>query len=625
MNIDKSILSQENLDKLLALDNAKVLEIIEKYVTLLKPDKVTIITDDQKDIDYIRELSIKKGEEHKLAMEGHTIHWDGYNDQARDKKNTRVLVTPEMKMSKKINTIPRDEGLSEVLGLMDGIMKGKEALVRFFCLGPLDSRFSISALQITDSTYVCHSEDILYRSGYEQFKKTGSSEDFFTIIHSAGETDARGNSVNLDKRRIYMDLKTNHVFTCNNQYAGNSVGLKKLALRLAINKANNEDWLTEHMFIMGFHPEGRDRVTYFTGAYPSACGKTSTAMVSGQSIIGDDIAYLRMDESDGLCHAVNVEQGIFGIITDVNAKDDPVIWDVLHSPREIIFSNVLESNGKPYWLNSGQDVPDSGRNHFSDTWKRGMKDSNGNEVGHAHKNSRYTVRIRDLENADPNLNNPAGVPIHGIIYGGRDSDTSVPVYQSIDWKHGVSIGATIESETTAATLGAEGVRAFSPMANLDFLVVPLGKYIQNHFDFGAKLKKAPLVFSTNYFQKVEGRFLTDKLDKKVWLMWMEGRVHGEYEALETPIGYIPVYEDIKDLFKQVFDKDYSMINYEQQFTINLQKYIEKLDRMAKIYGDELDIPEDFTRILTDQKQRCLEAKEFFGTECVKPTLFAKAR
>ncbi len=617
MNIDHSILSKENLEKLEYLNNSKVLKIVEDFTNLLKPSKVTVITDSQDDIDYVRELALRSGEERALSMKGHTIHYDGYFDQARDKDNTSILVTPDMKMSKVIKTKLRQEGVKEVLEIMDGAMTGKEALVRFFCLGPLNSKFSICALQITDSSYVGHSEDILYRSGYEEFKKLNGSDDFFYLVHSAGELDERGNTKNIDKRRIYMDLKENRVFTVNNQYAGNSLGLKKLALRLAIYKANNEDWLTEHMFIMGIKPEGKNRISYFTGAFPSACGKTSTAMVPGQTIVGDDIAYLR-EWNDGTCHAVNIEQGIFGIITDVNPKDDPFIYEVLTTPRELIFSNILIHDGQPYWLNMGRELPKEGMNHFSENWKLGDKDNDGKEIEHAHKNARYTVRINELSNVDPNLHNPDGVAISGVIYGGRDSDTSVPVFQSLNWEHGVYIGATIESETTAATLGQEGVRKFSPMANLDFLVVQLGKYIDNHLNFGKKLKSKPSVFATNYFIKENGEFLCEKVDKKVWLIWMEGRVHGEYDAIETPIGYIPKYENLQSLFMQVFNREYTKELYEKQFSIRIQKFLEKIERMEKIYADEKDIPEAFNAIMKNQKEKLLAFKERHGKSTVNP-------
>ncbi|MBT5642980.1 phosphoenolpyruvate carboxykinase (GTP) [Candidatus Bathyarchaeota archaeon] len=587
-------MDRENLEKLKAINNPHVEKQVERFLTLCKPDKATVITDDDADIDYVRQLSIDNGEEHLLAMEGHTIHWDGYQDQARDKGNTKVLVTPEMQMSKGINTIPREEGLEEILGYMDGIMKGKECIIRFFSLGPTDSRFTLCALQITDSAYVAHSEDILYRKGYEQFKKLDGCKEFFTFIHSAGEVDERKTTVNIDKRRIYIDLLDNKVYTVNNQYAGNSLGLKKLALRLAVYKANNEDWLSEHMLIMGVKPEGKDRTTYFTGAYPSACGKTSTAMIPGQSIVGDDIAYLKMDDK-GNCRAVNIEQGVFGIITDVNPVDDPFIYKTLTSPREMVFSNVMVKDGKPYWLNMGipeEKYPSDGLNHIG-KWEKGMKDANGKEIGVAHKNARYTIRINELENADPHFNDPEGLVIDGVLYGGRDSDTNVPVSQALSWEHGVYMGAIIESETTSATLGQAGVRKSSPMAIMDFMVIPFGRYLNNHIEFGNKLTRTPLVFSTNYFLKNEGKYTNEKVDKKVWLLWAEGRVHGEYDAIETPIGYIPKYDDLKALFKQVFDREYTEEDYHQQFSIRVTKHLEKLARMEELYSDEDGIPEGF--------------------------------
>lgn len=620
MDIDKGVLSETNLQKLKALKNDNVMEIVEQYLKLMRPSTVTVITDSKEDIDYVRQMALRDGEERKLSRQGHTIHYDSYFDQARDKAATKVLVTPEMKMSKVINTTDREAGLKEIHEIMDGVMEGKEAIIRFFCLGPLRSRFSIPALQITDSSYVAHSEDLLYRSGYEQFRELKGSDEFFCFIHSAGQLDERGNTKNIDKRRIYIDLKGNRVLTINNQYAGNSLGLKKLALRLAIYKSNNEDWLTEHMFIMGAKPEGKNRLTYFTGAFPSACGKTSTAMIPGQIILGDDIAYLRKG-NDGKAYAVNIEQGIFGIIMDVNSEDDPVIYDTLTTPRELIFSNVLVKDTIPYWLGMGKDLPEDGSNHYSDNWKKGDKDKDGKDVDYCHKNARYTVPIADLENADPKLHDPDGVPIQGVIYGGRDSDTSVPVFQSLDWVHGVTIGATLESETTSATLGAEGVRTFSPMANLDFLVVPLGKYIENHIQFGQSLEPTPLVFATNYFLKKDGKYLNAKVDKKVWLLWAEGRIHNEYEAIETPVGHIPKYDDLKALFKQIFDREYTKEEYNDQFTIRMDKFLDKLDRMDKIYAEEENVPEAFTSCLKMLRKRLADTKAKLGENEVLPEKF----
>ncbi len=620
MNIDKNILDEANLAKLEAVNNPKVMEIVEKYVNLCKPSKVTVLTDSEEDMQYARDLAVKNGEEKKLSTEGHTIHFDGINDQGRDLENTRVLLPPGKKLSKAIKTLDREEGLKEVLGMLDGIMEGREMLVKFYCLGPENSKFAIPALQMTDSSYVVHSEDMLYRQGYNQFKNLNGSGEFFHFIHSSGEVDERKNTKNVDKRRVYMDLEEERVFTINNQYAGNSVGLKKLSLRLAIGKANKEDWLCEHMFIMGVKPEGKDRITYFTGAFPSACGKTSTAMIPGQTIVGDDIAYIRPGE-DGISYAVNVEQGIFGIIADVNPTDDPLIYKSLTTPRELIFSNVLDVDGTPYWLNMGQDIPSKGEN-FSGDWEEGKQDDKGNAISPAHKNARYTIRINELDNADEHLDNPEGVPVSGMIYGGRDSDTSPPVVQSLSWAHGVFIGSAIESETTATVVGRPtGVRKHNPMSNIEFLTVPLATYIENHLKFGETLDKPPLIFSTNYFLKEDGKFLNEKVDKKVWVVWMEGRVHNEYEAIETPIGHIPKYDDLKALFKQIFDREYTEDEYKQQFSIKIDKLLERMDRMEATYKEEEGIPQVFHDHIQQQKERLVEAKEKYDKDVILPGEF----
>jgi len=616
----KLILDEGNLAKLEALKNPHVEALVERFVNLCKPAKVTVVTDCPEDIEYIRRLAIENGEEAPLKMEGHTIHYDGFYDQARDKENTRVLLPPGMRMSRAINTIDREEGLREVLGLLDSAMEGKECLIRFFSLGPTGSRFTLCALQLTDSAYVAHSEDLLYRSGYEQFKRLEGSGEFFTFVHSAGELDDRKTTVNVGKRRIYVDVIDGKVYTVNNQYAGNSLGLKKLALRLALYKANHEDWLTEHMLVMGIHPPGKGRVTYFTGAYPSACGKTSTAMIPGQSIVGDDIAYIRVDE-EGSPRAVNIESGVFGIIRDVNPVDDPLIYRALTTPRELIFSNVLIHDGEPYWLSMGrEDVPEEGMNHSGD-WYKGKKDAEGKEVTLAHPNARYTIRLSELDNVDPNLHNPEGVVIRGVLYGGRDSDTNVPICEALDWSHGVYMGATIESETTTATLGAVGVRKHNPMAVLDFMVVPLGLYMGNHIRFGERLKDPPRVYATNYFLKHEGGYTNEKVDKKAWLIWAEGRVHGDYDAAKTPVGYLPRYQDLKQLFRETFDRDYTAEEYEQQFSIRVDKYLEKTVRMEEAFRGEDDMPEKFWEVHNQMKEGLEALKAETGRSVVPPSFF----
>ena len=360
--------------KLEALNNPKVMEYVEEAIKLCRPAKVTVITDSEEDNNYVRELALKNKEETPLNLEGHTVHFDSPLDQARDKANTKYLLSKEVDWGLNINYILKDEGLPEIRSFLDGIMEGKEMIISFFSLGPTNSPFSLRAMQITDSAYVTHSEKILYRSGYEEFKRLEGSSDFFYFLHSAGRL-VNNVTADIDKRRIYIDLEENRVYTVNNQYAGNSVGLKKLAFRLAIQKAQREGWLAEHMFLMGVHGKP-GRTTYFTGAFPSACGKTSTAMLPGQSIVGDDIAYLR--KIDGQIRAVNVEKGIFGIIQDVNPDDDPLIYEALTTPREVIFSNVLVNNGTPYWLGMGKEPPAEGIN-YSGEWYKGKKDENGRD------------------------------------------------------------------------------------------------------------------------------------------------------------------------------------------------------------------------------------------------------
>ena len=604
-------MDEESLTKLKALNNPHVMEQVQRFLDLCKPAKAIVFDDTEEDVKRVRQLAIDLGEEETLNMKGHTIHYDSFYDQARDKGNTRVLKTPDMNMSKGINSIEREEGLREVLEIMDGSMKGKVCLIRFFSLGPTNSRFTECALQLTDSAYVAHSEDILYRNGYSEFKQLKGSDDFFTFIHSAGALDERNTTVDIKDRRIYVDVIDGKVYSVNNQYAGNSLGLKKLALRLAVYKSNHSDWLTEHMLIMGVKHPDKDRFTYFTGAYPSACGKTSTAMIPGMTIVGDDIAYLREDEA-GNCRAVNIESGVFGIIRDVNPIDDPVIYKTLTTPREMIFSNILIHEGEPYWLGMGLDeaeYPEKGMNHSGD-WYKGKKDEKGNEIPLAHPNARYTIRLNELDNIDPNWDDPEGHIIKGVFYGGRDSDTNPPISEALTWEHGVYMGATIESETTSATLDQRGVRKSSPMAIMDFMVVPFGLYLNNHIRFGNKLKNTPKVYSTNYFIKDEnGRYLNEKVDKKIWVIWAEGRVHGEYDAIETPIGFIPKYSDLKALFKKVFDREYSEEEYVQQFSIRVQKYLEKQTRMEELYGNEAEIPEAFWAVHKKIKESLEKLRE----------------
>jgi phosphoenolpyruvate carboxykinase (GTP) len=355
-------------------------------------------------------------------------------------------------------------------------------------------------------------------------------------------------------------------------------------MRLAIKQAGEQGWLCEHMFVMSAQNREKNRATYFCGAYPSACGKTATAMLPGEKVVGDDIAYFR--KVNGEFRAVNVEQGIFGIIRDVNSKDDPVIFKTLHSENEMIFSNVLTGpDNLPYWLGMGVDTPREGSNHSGPGWFEGKQDASGKTIPLAHSNARYTIRLEYLENIDPAYNDKNGVPVSGVIYGGRDSDTSVPVEESFNWEDGIILKAcTLESETTSATLGKEGVRVPQMMANLDFISYSLGAYIQNNLDFVQGIEKPPRIYAMNYFLKdPEGHFCTGKLAKKVWLHWAERRVHGEMDALRTPMGWIPRYEDLKRLFREILNEPYEEEDYKYQFRFRCDAWSAKLERVLEYY------------------------------------------
>ena len=612
----KNRLRQQDYQKILKLDNPSMNEFIATSTEICNPEKIFVGTDSPEDLRYTRAAAVRNHEEKELARKGHTIHFDGYLDQARDKIHTKFLLPSGTTLGPEINTMDRNEGLNELAQIMTDIMAGHELFIKFYCLGPANSPFSIPCIQLTDSAYVAHSEDLLYRQGYQEFLRQGKNARFFKFVHSQGELEKAGLgllvSKNIEKRRVYIDLQDEVIYSMNTQYGGNSLGLKKLAMRLAINRCAQEQWLVEHMLVMGVRGP-HARISYFTGAFPSMCGKTSTAMINGETIIGDDIAYLRI--IDGAVRAVNVEAGIFGIIEGINDTNDSLQWDALTHSGELIFSNVLVTEENDVYWNSKPGIrPKTGVN-FSGKWFDGKVDANGKEIPASHKNARFTFRLDILPNLDALLHDPMGAEVHGIIYGGRDSDTSVPVEESFDWTHGIiTKGACLESETTAATLGKEGVRVFNPMSNIDFLAIPIGRYIQNNLDFGAALPHPPRIFAVNYFLKDRnGVWLNEKNDKAVWLKWMELRVNDDAETLSTPTGHIPLYSDLKKLFNEVLYKQYTREEYIKQFTVRINENLAKINRMKTVFQTRiLDTPGVLFTVLKEQQKRLIDAQQTYG-------------
>lgn len=606
-------MSQGDHKKLSAIDNSKIHQFIAEAAEFCNPDKIFICGDTPDEVAYIRHMAIASGEESDaLDITGHTFHFDGPYDQGRDREVTKFLVPKGDSLSKSLNQISRDEGLTEIKDLLKGAMRGRTMIVRFLTLGPADSEFTIHCLECTDSWYVAHSVDLLYRKGYDAFHRASPEAEFFKTLHSAGKLNEQMASLEHDKKRIYIDYAANTVYSVNTQYAGNSIGFKKLALRLAIRNAHQEGWLAEHFMIMGVHGAG-DRKTYCAGAFPSACGKTSTAMLSGETILADDISYVR--NIGGICRAVNVEAGIFGIMQNVNPKDEPLIYQILTSLGEIIFSNVLIKNAKPWWLGMGCKLPKEGIN-YSGHWYEDKTDVTGEKIQPAHKNARYTVALRALPNCDPELENPLGVELGGIMYGGRDYKGYVPVQQGFDWEHGViTFGAGLETETTFALVEEEGKYEINMMSIQDFVSISLGQYLKNYLEFRKGLKKVPLVFGVNYFLRDlrTGEFLNDRRDKHVWVKWMELRVHNEAGAIKSPTGWLPKYEDLHRLFRQVLGKDYAEDDYVKQFTIRVPENLAKIKRVEKTYRENVaDAPADLFGLLSEQRERLVKAREHFG-------------
>lgn len=602
------------------LPHPGVPEFVARCIARCRPHSVFVSDGSAEAQDYIRRRALERGEELRLAREGHTVHFDHYHDQARDRQHTRILVTPDQDLGPRIATLDREQGLKEMEHLTQGIMEGHEMYVCFYTLGPANSPFTIPCLQLTDSAYVAHSENILYRPGYESFLSLEEGQTWFRFLHSQGELDERNTCAHLDRRRIYIDLAEDTVYSVNTQYGGNSIGLKKLAMRLAIRHAVEEGWLTEHMLVMGIHGPG-GRVTYITGAFPSMCGKTSTAMLPGERIVGDDIAHLRV--IDGRVRAVNVEQGMFGILKDLTARENPVQWEVLHSPGEIIFSNVLVTPDREvYWLGKGEEPP-RGINH-SGSWWKGKQDPQGREVPPAHPNARFTVGLKAFPNLDPRLHDPEGVMVGALVYGGRDADTWVPVQEAFDWEHGiVAKAASLESARTAAVLEGGTQREFTPMSNLDFLSVPVGDYIRANLDFGRDLIHRPAIFAVNYFlrDRRSGQFLTAMEDKRVWYKWMELRVHDDVGHLATPTGYIPRYDDLRLLFRKVLGKQYPRSHYRRQFTIRVPENLAKIERITAIYREQVrNAPPQVFRVLEEERERLEQAQRRHG-DYIPPEMF----
>ena len=620
LSVLKKALTSDMFEKLLSINDPELHRWIADIIRVAQPSSVYLITGTKEDFDHVRQAALENREEIQSKYPKHTVHFDGPHDIARDRKNTKILY-PGGREIPFINTLDRETGLREIKSILPGMMRGREMYVGFYCFGPKNSPFTMHAVQVTDSAYVAHNENLLYRICYDEFVEKAPNLHYARFLHATGERDENGWVKNIDKRRIYIDLVDYTVYTVNTQYGGNTIGLKKPMFRLCIYKGSLEGWLCEHMFIAGVKGPG-DRVTYFTGAFPAGCGKTSTTFAS-DTVVGDDLAIIK--PYNGEPRAVNPEKGMFGIIDGVNPRDDPELYSILTNPNyEIIFSNVLLTKDGEVWWNGKEGEPRPGIN-FAGEWWPGKKDKEGNEIPPSHPNARFTIQLEYLPRLDPRYNDPHGVPVKAMIFGGRDPDTWVPVEEAFDWTHGViTKAAALESQKTAAVLGKAGRLEFNPFAILDFLPISVGAFIKLHLDFAEKVDYLPRIFGVNYFLKdEEGNYIADKVDKKVWLKWMELRVHNEVEALQTPTGLIPIYSDLVELFKRYLDKEYTENRYEKEFATRVPQHLAKIERIWKIYEEIPDTPKILFDVLREQKRRLKEAQSKWGN-IISPFKYDKA-
>lgn len=608
---------QESLEKLGRISNEKALLKIANAISMAKPDEVFVNTGSPADRERVRILSMAMGEEHPVAMRDHTVHFDLPQEQARIIDRTYYIVNKGAETSVLARSLQREEAHSYIQTHMEGIGKGKTLLIGFFSRGPTGAKAAIPALEITTSTYVMHSADILYRNVYDQFDEEARRAGvFFTNVHGEGPNRPE----DLPQARVFMDRSWLTTYSLFCTYAGNTLLLKKGNHRFAVDLATyfrEGEELSEHMFITGLTRNGR--TTYFAGAAPSGCGKTTTAM-TGTDFIGDDLAQLWIAE-DGTLRAINPEQGIFGIVRDVNRESDPFLMEALREEgAEVIWTNVLiDVHGVPHWVGHGEEHPSRGVN-FQGEWWEGKSNEEGDPIPLSHPNARCTVDCREMGNYNTAAaEDPRGVRIRAITYGGRDSDTMPPVRVAKSPDHGVVIGASILSAATATEVGAAGVRR-QPWANEPFIPGPLADYMGAQFRFfnSERLLEKPVMAGLNYFltegaRGGEGKgLLGEKRDVEVWLGWLERVVHGEVETIETPIGYLPQYEDLRELFAGI-DKAYPKALYDRQFALYVDNILARIELQKDAYRQEKHVPPRLFEIYDEQTEGLEELKAKYGS------------
>ena len=560
-------------------NNKSILDWVDEKIDLVKPDSVMWIDGSEEQLDALRKEACESGEMIKLNEEllpGCYLHRTKPNDVARVEGRT-FICTPTKEGAGPTNNWEDPAVMyNKLYDIARDSYKGRTMYVIPYSMGPVGSKFSKVGIEVTDSIYVVLNMSIMTRVGKVVLDSFGdTNNDWVRGLHCKCNVEEKD-------RYICQFPQDNTIISVNSAYGGNVLlGKKCFALRIASYQGRNEGWQAEHMLILGVeNPKGE--IKYVCAAFPSACGKTNLAMLippegyrkKGYKVwcVGDDIAWLRKGE-DGRLYAINPENGFFGVAPGTNEKSNP---NALASTRKgTIFTNVAHNldNNTVWWEGLDKNPPENAIDWQGRPWNGKTSEEKG-----AHPNSRFTAPARNCPCLSSEFENPNGVPISAIIFGGRRAALTPLVYQSRDWDHGVFVGSIMASETTAAATGAVGVVRRDPMAMLPFCGYDMGDYWQHWIDIGKTLDadKAPKIFNVNWFRKDEdGNFMWPGFGDNLRVIeWIIKRCEGEVEADETAIGYLPKAEDINieglegevsiESLKKILDVDKDLWNKEAE-------------------------------------------------------------